>query len=627
MSESVLVWDHAGEPPTTSDNILWRRYDRHDVISSVPQYLEDHADRLRAKYLAFIHELGETLIMGKRIIDHLDKGDGFSLWWMTRLAEKSPFKSPRIYDCLRLLALEEILTASRPTELTLVSCDAALGKAIRRLCENLGILFRMQSMRTFGRRKNLLRRMYDALPSSVQSLLSMRHVVAQWPLRKSKRSKWFSHENTTFICSYFIHLDPVSCACGEFHSRQWEGLPKMLTERGRFTNWIQLFMFSSAVPDLATGIFWLDNFNQDTESQGVHRFLQSYLSGRRLLRVLRSWIWLSIVGWRLRDIQSAFNVRGSHVWLWPILRVDWQLSLNGPVGLGNCLWIELFDAALSEMPHQKTGLYLCENQAWEKALLRAWRKHGHGQIIGVQHSTVPFWHLYCFDDKRSLARKHHCALPLPDQMAVNGAAAARAFAQVDYPMDRIVEVEALRYLNISPAGAKIDLHTRRQAAARPPGTVKVIVLGDINAASMDHLMGVLNRAAMLLPAGFEFTVKPHPGYHVDLSVYPGLRAEETTEALSGILVNYEVAVAANGTSAAIDAYIAGLPVIVGLDGNSLNLSPLRGEVGAYFVSTPEELVEALMSAIGKNAASPNRENFFYLEKDLPRWKSLLQLSS
>ena len=62
--------------------------------------------------MKFIHELGESKFKGKRIVDYLDVGDGFSIWWMTLLAEKNPLKSPCIYDCIRLLALEEIFKES-----------------------------------------------------------------------------------------------------------------------------------------------------------------------------------------------------------------------------------------------------------------------------------------------------------------------------------------------------------------------------------------------------------------------------------------------------------------------------------------------------------------------------------
>jgi surface carbohydrate biosynthesis protein (TIGR04326 family) len=624
MIGSAVVWDQEGEPPAVGGSILcWRSYSQHDSILSIPGYLEDHAKRLREKYLAFIHELGEYRVRDKRVIDHMDMGDGLSLWWMTQLAEKSPFKSPRIYDCLRLLALEEVLIAIGPKEVLFVSTDEALGQSIQRLCRNLQIRFRT-SWPSTHKRKYSLRKLYETLPFFLQGLLSMRHFLSYWSLSKVKKPEWFSANSAVFICSYFIHLDPVLCAAGHFYSRQWEELPAMLKENERPTNWIQLFLFSAVVPDLETGIDWLDRFNRDSTARSVHRFLQSYLTLKILIGVVWTWVRLNIKSWQLHAVQSAFTVRGSAVWLWPILRRDWHTSFHGPVALSNCLWIALFDALLADMPHQKTGLYLCENQAWEKALLRAWQKYGHGEIIGVQHATVPFWHLYYFDDPRTLSRDVSLAFPLPDRLAVNGAAASRAFAEADYPMNQLIEVEALRYLHLMRAVTERGASPSREMS-RQVGTVRVIVLGDMVAESMDHLMGLLERVAARLPPGYEFTLKAHPGHRVALGDYPGFMAKETHDSLSEILANYDVAVAANGTSAAVDAFIVGLPVIIALDGNRLNLSPLRGEAGACFVCTVEGLTDALLSAKRATITTATRRaDFFFLDKGLPRWRRLLE---
>jgi surface carbohydrate biosynthesis protein (TIGR04326 family) len=158
--------------------------------------------------------------------------------------------------------------------------------------------------------------------------------------------------------------------------------------------------------------------------------------------------------------------------------------------------------------------------------------------------------------------------------------------------------------------------------------VNVIVLGDMMPTSMHHILRLLEVSSKFLPSGYRFTFKPHPGYPVKLTDYPGLKAEETRKALGEILGAYDVAIAANSTSAAVDAYLAGLPVIIGLDGNDLNLSPLRGRRGVRFISTCDELVDALQTT-GSSAEITNsdRTDFFFLDRNLPRWKSLLRLDS
>jgi len=624
---AIVVWDQAESPPAGGGAVLcWRSYAHGGSVSSVPRYLEAHADRIRSKYLAFIHDLGESLVAGRRVIDHLNFGDGFSFWWMTTIAEKSPLKSPRIYDCLRMFALEEMLAETHPSHLTLVSSDRPLAQAMQATCRNLNIGFQWEHRG--ARQKWSLRSVYVALPYALKAVLSLRHVMMRWPLRKSKGPRWFADRAAIFICSYFIHLDPTLCARGQFHSRQWESLPRLLHDSGRRTNWLQLFLFSVAVPDVGTGLSWVRRFNADAASQGCHAFVDGYITVGLLLRALTSWLKLCAASLRLRDIPSAFRPQGSAVWLWPLLRDDWRRSLTGQTGIGNCLAVEQFDAALDGTPHQEIGLYLCENQAWEKALLRAWRKHGHGRIIGVQHATAPFWHLYYFDDPRALTARGECALPLPDQLAVNGAVAWTAFIQAGYPEGRLVQVEALRYLNLAGlakrSGRDRARHDEAISPAAAPVALKVLVLGDLIPTSMHHLLGMLVDAMTLLPRQCQVTFKPHPGYAVDLTKYRSLAAGETAEPLAQILPDYDVALSANSTSAAVDAYVAGLPVIICVDGDGLNLSPLRGQAGACFVSSPQDLAAALQ-AIGSVGAAPdrNRKEFFCLDAEMPRWQRLL----
>jgi surface carbohydrate biosynthesis protein (TIGR04326 family) len=628
---AIVVWDQAGSPPAGGGAVLcWRSYIHGGSVSSVPRYLEAHADRIRSRYLAFIHDLGESLIAGRRVIDHLNFGDGFSFWWMTTIAEKSPLKSPRIYDCLRMFALEEMLAQTHPSHLTLVSSDRSLAQAMQATCRNLNIDFKWEHRG--ARQKLSLRSVYVALPYALKAVLSLRHLMVRWPLRKSKGPRWFADRAAIFICSYFIHLDPTLCARGQFHSRQWENLPQLLHDSGHRTNWLQLFMFSVAVPDVGTGLSWVRRFNADASTQGCHAFVDGYITVGLLMRVLTSWLKLCAASRRLRHIPAAFRPQGSALWLWPLLRDDWRRSLTGQIGIGNCLAVEQFDAALDGVPHQEIGLYLCENQAWEKALLRAWRKHRHGRIIGVQHATAPFWHLYYFDDPRSLTAKGECALPLPDQLAVNGAVAWTAFIEAGYPEGRLVQVEALRYLNLAGLATRSERDGARHDEAAPPAAaplaLKVLVLGDLIPTSMHHLLGMLVDAMTLLPRQCQVTFKPHPGYAVDLAKYRSLAAGESAEPLAQILPEYDVVVSANSTSAAVDAYVAGLPVIIGVDGDGLNLSPLRGQAGACFVSSAEDMAAALQ-AIGSVGAAPDRDRkgFFCLDADMPRWQRLLAMAT
>jgi len=621
----LTIWDHLSCPPETAGEVwYWQSYTPEGTGLSIPRYVEDHAERLRAKYLAFIHELGEHSIAGARVVDHLDIGDGFSLWWMTLVAEKSPLKSPRVYSCIRLLALEELLRERRPSALTLVSSDRDLAEAVGELCRNLDIAFALKRRRDASKRWSG-RRAYEAVPRIGQALISLaRQLAVQWPLRRLGIPRWAPDEGAVFLCSYFVHLDAQSCADGRFHSRQWGPLPEHLRASGRPANWVHHFLRSAAVPDAGTGLAWLGRFNRDAEAQGRHAFLGTYLTRCVVARALRQWSRLVAAGWRLRRIRQAFQPQGSAVSLWPMLRRDWQTSIRGPIALENCLWVALFDALFRDLPTQGLGLYLCENQGWERALIDAWRRHGHGRLVGVQHATAPFWHLYYFNDSRSLRQDRPCAMPLPDLLAVNGRAAWDGLAATGYPASQMTEVEALRYLDV-PRKPPTAARPARDGVP-PRRVIDVLVLGEMVPSSMDHFLWLLQRAVNELPECYRFTLKPHPAFAVEVAAYPGLDLRITTDALDRIVGRYDIAYAANSTSASLEAYLAGLPVIVALDGRGLNLSPLSGQPGVRFVGTAGELLDALAQATTSSECEPDGERFFFLDAALPRWKRLLTLA-
>jgi surface carbohydrate biosynthesis protein (TIGR04326 family) len=88
---TLLVWDAEGLPPTGDwTTVLWNGFEKDNDPStiSIPTLAEEQSDILRRRYLAWIYELGETDIIGKRLIDHLELRPGFSYWWMMSMAQK-----------------------------------------------------------------------------------------------------------------------------------------------------------------------------------------------------------------------------------------------------------------------------------------------------------------------------------------------------------------------------------------------------------------------------------------------------------------------------------------------------------------------------------------------------------
>jgi len=291
--------------------------------------------------------------------------------------------------------------------------------------------------------------------------------------------------------------------------------------------------------------------------------------------------------------------------------------MRGPVAVWNCLVLGLLEETLRRLPRQQMGVYLQENQGWEMAFIHAWREAGHGCLIGVQHGTVRYWDLRYFFDPRSYVRSGRNGLPLPDKVALNGPAAIAAYREGGYPEDQVVELEALRYLY---------LITQRDARTQAPdvsSALRVLVCGDILPDVSQQMMEWLERAASHLPANTRYTVKPHPACAITPSDYPSVPLHMTDAPLSELLANCDVVFASNITSAAVDAYCSGAPVVQVLNGSTFNMSPLRGLAGVVYIGNPVELADALRNARSRERVVPGP--YFCLDSGLPRWRKLLGL--
>ena len=616
---TLTLWDSIADPPELGDLIY--RWDGHEETASVRsllRYVEARGDQLRRRYAAWIHDLGESRINGDRLVNHLAFDDGLSYWWMTLLVEQSVWKSPCIVDAIRLLAIEEIILDEKPDKLRLVSGNRRVHRVLRGLCQKKLIAYEWEPPQVKPRRRFNARGIYQAVPPSIRAIISLaRYLRARWPFSQSDEPNWFDGRQALFVCSYFDNLDPEAAAAGRFSSYYWTGLPALLKRMGHEGNWLQLFVPCSVVPNASSALGYVRRFNEQRQQQGSHSFLDRHLSWRLVMRVVRRWLGLNLASRRLGGIKRAFRPQGSQLSLWPLMRRDWLASMRGPVAISNLLSVELFDAALRHLPHQSKGLYLCENQTWERALIHAWRKHGHGQLIAVPHSTRSFWDLRFFYDPRTVRAQSDHPLPEPDLTAVNGKPALDAFLRGNYRKEAIIECEALRY------GYLRDFRAGGVSEASGAGPLKVLVLGDYRPSSTNKMLRLLEAALPETSNRVAYTVKPHPNCPIRAADYPSLRLRVVVDPLAQLLPDFHVAYSSNMTSAAADAYVAGLPVVVRLDESELNFSPLRDQPGVLFVSKPEELAEALRTAPYHGVHRRDRDDFFFLDPKMPRWSRLL----
>lgn len=618
----LLVWDDEGIPPTGDwTAVLWRQYadDDDSSVISITQLVEQKAEELRARYLAWIHDLGEAQIDGKRVIDHLSLRPGFSYWWMSSLAQKFNISGTSLIDdAIKALALEMLVIARQTTSIVFISKNHRLAACMREMCHARGISYEWRPARALVKKYNL-RALYQSLPCTLRAFIYLAwYVLKAIPLLQQKEPTIPKHVGDVMLIDVLVHLDKRAIPAGRFISNYWTGLVDKLVEWNIKSNWLHIYYRHPAVPSPSAAQRLVRHFSESSNGSQFHALIERSLSISLLGKVLRDY--LAVRG-TLSRLRGLTNVRpaGSNLDLWPLHAEEWRDSLCGKEAMTNCLRLSLVEAAVSRFPTQRLGVYIAENQPWEMALVYAWKAAGHGTLIGTPHATVRFWDLRYFHDARSYARNSENAFLLPDVLAVNGPVARINILAGGYPPERVTEVEALRFLHLlSPQPDNVTHRSTRNE-------LRLLVCGDFLAITNRRILAWLEIAAKSLPQDTVYVFKPHPACPLNPADYPALKMEMSDAPLADLFQGCDVVFTSNFTSAAVDAYCSGVPGVQMLEGNTFNVSPLRGLKGISYVTNPKDLAAAL-----SNARDHKREAidpYFYLDGALPRWHKLLKGTS
>jgi len=619
-NQTLLVWGSPNSPPLGYQNVvLWKSYgfELYPKAVSIPKLVEENADDLKKQYLKIIYDLGEKNLDGKSVINHLQLRKHFNYWWMTLINEKCNWaKSLWINDAIRLLAFEKLINEQNIYNLKLVSSNVPLASCFRLLCKKRNIIFVWQRLPEAKEKQFMVKRSFKLLPGILKSLVwLLYYVVRRWPLKGAGIKEWKSTKGQITFVSYLFNLEPEPAAAGRFESRYWAHLPDSLSQNGIATNWLHIYDKQKLLPTAKNAADTVLRFNQKGRGKQIHTTLDSFLSCKVLRNFIFDWIHLLKAGRKLRRLDSSDI--GEGLYLWPFIQMDLEESLYGLTALNNLLYFNLFEQALELLPEQKRVFYLQENQGWEFGLIQVWKKASQGDLIGVPHSTVRFWDLRYFFDSRSYNGVVSSQLPRPNMIAVNGKLSREAYCLGGYPQDELVDVEALRYLHLKTLSKKSDMLLYNNEP------IKVLILGDYLAEKTHYQMRILEEAYPSFSNYVNLTVKSHPNCPIIAEDYPNLKMHVTMDSISNLLNKCDVAYTSNITSAAIDAYCVGVPVISSITPNTLNMSPLRGIEEVEFVSTADKLLKALKKMKSSPRNHINPESFFWLNPDLLRWGKIL----
>ncbi|MDX9713898.1 MAG: hypothetical protein RBT37_00550 [Dissulfurispiraceae bacterium] len=621
---NLIIWDNKDNPPISEDylTILWSSYidiNKKNIIS-IPRIVEEYSDILRSQFLSWVYDLGETVIHGKSVTDHLEVKKNFSYWWMTSIAQKFNISSTsQINNAIKLIALEHIIKETSIKSIQLFTNNNKLSDVVRKFCRVECIQFTRNRPYDIAKIISFFKYKYSKiLPAPLRALIYLFWFIVFRMKRVRQNIKIIPNAkaNITFI-DIFTHLDKDTFLTKKFVSNYWTSLVDKLLSLNIETHWIHNYFKHRDVPTVAHAEELSEALTVNSCGLQTHILVESHISIDVLLKSLWKYFKLLICGLGLLSISKYFKARGSTIDFWPLFKEEWISSIRGQEAVINILRLCIYDKIFCSLPHQKKGVYIQENQPWELALIYCWRSSGHGELIGVPHSTVRYWDLRYFYDPRTFVKKTKNPLPMPEVVAVNAPIAKKLYIDAGYPEHSIREVEALRYLYIADF--------QPECLKKDDNILQVLICGDFLKSTTYKMLSWISLASKKLPPNTVFTIKPHPAYDIDLGRIRDLELIVDNSPILSLMKTYDVVFVSNTTSVAVDAYCTGVSVLQMIDGESLNTSPLRGIGNVKYIESADALAKELQNARLTCRAANN--SYFYSNKSLHSWIDLLGLDS
>ena len=610
---TLKIWDSdqtnfLGNEPL----LLWQQFvgTEHPLNTvSISDIVEQNSAEIRTMILGFIYDVGENINSGAK--SGLLIESEFNYYWMTQFHSRPYTQSAQLNNLAKIFALIKIVEANRFQKIVFITTNKDLTRVIASIARANNLDFKVVSQSGSAQSKPIKTKFKNLTPRPVLGLLALFQQIRSSSHLRDKDLPPTSNLGTIAFFDYWYRFGATVNQTRKFESQYWTALVDQLSNLN--VNWFHNLVDQRRKRPLREAKSLLTDFNS-ADKNHQHQIIDASCSTSIVLKSLNNYRKILIRSLQTKKYSSAFTISDKKIELWPIFQREWLNSLRGYEAMINCLRFSRLNKILQKLPQQRIGFYLIENQPWEMALVHLWRKYGHGQLIGVAHSTVRFWDLRLMSDPRRFSNNTNNPMPRPDLIAVNGPLARESLIAAGYPATEIREVEALMYQHFADT-PDIQLLKSKQSIKT------ILVATDYLESATQTQIKLLNDFLATNSESIRVLLKPHWSQSFR-NLNPLIEIVSGKEDLSTYFDQCDVLYCSAITSAVIDGACAGLPVIQCLDPQSFNLSPLRGRTELQVLRTSKELKDALSNL---TAIPPKIEpdTLFNLDPQLPRWKSLL----
>lgn len=577
--------------------ILWDGYIELDNSISILKYIENNSEKIKKKYISKIEEISFLRLNGKELHEIFSISEKFSYWWTTDIYEKSLYKQKSINEIIKLLALEEIINVHKPVKIIINYSSKKVFKCVKQICDinNIDLDVVLEKEINF---KNFLifKQIFYIL--NFLRFLSKRTIFNFFKIDKIEIKNLF--------CSYFTYIDFIDLKRGLYKSDYWGNLiEKKIIQNSHFLH----IYFPSKKISYRDSVKAIKEINK--KSNNTHFFIEELFSIKIFFKVIKFWFINNIKFYRYKK-KIFENFLKKKIIFQSFFEDDFKEDICGTKSLINFYYFFLFEELSNRIRKIDKTFFLYENQGWEKSFVYNLKNIENNKIIGFQHSTVRFWDLrYNINTER--AKEKIFTKFYPDYYAVNGEDSIKKMIMNGYPSHKLKKVEATRYSKIMQKLNSAILNKKKNNS--------ILIIGDYSVESNLNISSSLNNLEKNQKSKFNFILKEHPlrEMHSQLK----FEFKKTKLSIADLSKEYSYAIVSNSTSAVIDLYLLGFKLIVIVDNDFVNFSPLKGLKDSLFLYN-QNLLSNSLDEIDKNyELDKKKTNFFYYSPNYDLWNSLI----
>ncbi len=619
MSGALLIMDDQGGVSTHHDTVfLWNSFAESsaDNVTSLPELVEKNAKVLRSEIIHWLRSIPSMEHNNVPLMEALVLPDGSNYWWLTLFAEKcNSSKSRWLNELAKIAALLSEIKNFEIQEVQIHLKQKEVATCLKLYFESLGASVTIKEKTGVSSKAPIKRAIEDFLHPV---LLGMGWLIIQIFRRlpliffRKKYAKELS-ANTIFF-SILSDISQTKLTKKQFESGYWGDLPKILKEDKHSCVWLYLFDHDHIISSSYTAKNIINKLNKiENDKKQIHLCLEYFWEVSLIPKYLREWFFVFFTAKKFKGIAQRQRFNGVNVW--PLMKADWESSFEGA-----CLRVSLYQKALIVAAEQTlleatNVVYLQENQSWERSIIQAWSGNKKVRLFGYPHATVRFWDLrYCHDQIK--VNDIILTAPSPDRIVVTNNWAFNHLKENGYASSTLQKAFPLRYAHIVDPRNSIYLDKKKATKSK-----LIVVLGSHEYHTNNYLIKFLGETYRKFGCCLTFKVRSHPSTPFWGDQSPPAYSSFTNVDLAQLVNESAVFVSTTVTSAVVDVYSHGAPLIIVEDANTPNLSPLRGLSNVTFVRTPEAFMNACLSVA--NLKNPSKQQFFYVDQEISSWLDFL----